>query len=232
MELKEYATEVDVEFVRKAVRAIGKFTTKVSFVWPHNYAHLHNLPLILGRCAIKLDRAAEKCIKVLLELIQTKVNYVVQEAIIVIKVNAEFSDIFIGFDNNGWSFEQDIFRKYPNRYESIIATLCENLNTLDDPEAKVRSPSLVTFCLNSDLDFDIRLPWFGLLENMQKGLKTLMSCWKPFWITSKKRILRCSCNSWLLALSFSLRNQKQPKKLFRYTIACILAIPTQDCAHL
>ena len=90
MELKEYATEVDVEFVRKAVRAIG-------------------------RCAIKLDRAAEKCIKVLLELIQTKVNYVVQEAIIVIK---------------------DIFRKYPNRYESIISTLCENLDTLDDPEAK------------------------------------------------------------------------------------------------
>jgi len=90
LELKEYATEVDVEFVRKAVRAIG-------------------------RCAIKLDRAAEKCIKVLLELIQTKVNYVVQEAIIVIK---------------------DIFRKYPNRYESIISTLCENLDTLDDPEAK------------------------------------------------------------------------------------------------
>ncbi len=59
--MKEYATEVDVEFVRKAVRAIG-------------------------RCAIKLEKAAEKCIKVLLELIQTKVNYVVQEAIIVIKV--------------------------------------------------------------------------------------------------------------------------------------------------
>jgi AP-1 complex subunit beta-1 len=51
----------------------------------------------------------------LLELIQTKVNYVVQEAIIVIK---------------------DIFRKYPNKYESIIATLCENLDTLDEPEAK------------------------------------------------------------------------------------------------
>eukprot|EP01087_Luapelamoeba_hula_P022112 TRINITY_DN7859_c0_g1_i4.p1 TRINITY_DN7859_c0_g1~~TRINITY_DN7859_c0_g1_i4.p1 ORF type:complete len:886 (-),score=168.97 TRINITY_DN7859_c0_g1_i4:206-2863(-) len=90
MELKEYATEVDVEFVRKAVRAIG-------------------------RCAIKLDRAAEKCVNALLELIKTKVNYVVQEAIIVIK---------------------DIFRKYPNRYESIIATLCENLDTLDEPEAK------------------------------------------------------------------------------------------------
>jgi len=90
MEFKEYATEIDVEFVRKSVLAIG-------------------------RCAIKIDQAAEKCIKVLLELIQTKVNYVVQEAVIVIK---------------------DIFRKYPNRYESIIATLCENLDTLDEPEAK------------------------------------------------------------------------------------------------
>jgi AP-1 complex subunit beta-1 len=26
--------------------------------------------------------------------------------------------------------------RYPNRYESIIATLCENLETLDEPEAK------------------------------------------------------------------------------------------------
>ncbi|KAI4503220.1 hypothetical protein M0802_001442 [Mischocyttarus mexicanus] len=52
-ELKEYATEVDVDFVRKAVRAIGH-----------------------------------------------------------------------------------IFRKYPNKYESIISTLCENLDTLDEPEAR------------------------------------------------------------------------------------------------
>eukprot|EP00922_Rhytidocystis_sp_ex-Travisia-forbesii_P021284 GHVS01031196.1.p1 GENE.GHVS01031196.1~~GHVS01031196.1.p1 ORF type:complete len:911 (+),score=148.84 GHVS01031196.1:143-2875(+) len=90
MEFKEYATEVDVDFVRKAVRAIG-------------------------RCAIKLDKAAERCINVLLDLIETRVNYVVQEAIVVIK---------------------DIFRKYPNRYESIISALCENLDTLDEPEAK------------------------------------------------------------------------------------------------
>eukprot|EP01118_Nematostelium_gracile_P010909 TRINITY_DN3828_c0_g1_i1.p1 TRINITY_DN3828_c0_g1~~TRINITY_DN3828_c0_g1_i1.p1 ORF type:complete len:864 (+),score=270.43 TRINITY_DN3828_c0_g1_i1:134-2725(+) len=89
-EFKEAASEVDVEFVRKAVRAIG-------------------------RCAIKLEKASEKCIQVLLDLIQTKVNYVVQEAIIVIR---------------------DIFRKYPNRYESIISVLCENLDTLDEPEAK------------------------------------------------------------------------------------------------
>jgi AP-1 complex subunit beta-1 len=90
LELKEYATEVDVEYVRRAVRTIG-------------------------RCAIKLEVAAERCIKVLLQLIQTKVNYVVQEAIVVIK---------------------DIFRRYPNRYEAIIGVLCSSLETLDEPEAK------------------------------------------------------------------------------------------------
>ena len=31
---------------------------------------------------------------------------------------------------------KDIFRKYPNKYESIIATLCENLDALDEPEAR------------------------------------------------------------------------------------------------
>jgi len=89
-ELKEYATEVDVDFVRKSVRAIG-------------------------RCAIKVEQSAERCVSTLLDLIQTKVNYVVQEAVVVIK---------------------DIFRKYPNKYESIIATLCDNLDTLDEPEAR------------------------------------------------------------------------------------------------
>ncbi len=89
-ELKEYAQEVDVEYVRRAVRTIG-------------------------RCAIKLDAAAERCIKVLLQLIQTKVSYVVQEAVVVVR---------------------DIFRRYPNRYESVIGVLCEALDSLDEPEAK------------------------------------------------------------------------------------------------
>ena len=39
---------------------------------------------------MSIDKAAERCINVLLELIQTKVNYVVQEAIIVIKVGASY----------------------------------------------------------------------------------------------------------------------------------------------
>lgn len=47
--LQRYATEVDVDFVRKAVRAIG-------------------------RCAIKVEQSAERCVSTLLDLIHTKVN--------------------------------------------------------------------------------------------------------------------------------------------------------------
>lgn len=42
----------------------------------------------IGRCAVSLEKAAQRCISVLLELIQSKVNYVVQEAVIVIKVGS------------------------------------------------------------------------------------------------------------------------------------------------
>ncbi|EMF12731.1 Adaptor protein complex beta subunit [Sphaerulina musiva SO2202] len=88
-ELKEYAVEVDVDFVRKAVRAIGQV-------------------------AIKIEECAENAVNVLLELINTKVGYVVQEVIVVIK---------------------DIFRKYPG-YEGIIPTLCQCIDDLDDPKAR------------------------------------------------------------------------------------------------
>jgi len=85
-----YATEIDVDFVRKSVRAIGKL-------------------------AIKIPPASQLCISTLLNLVSTKVSYIVQEATVVIR---------------------NIFRKYPNQYESIISTLCENLDSLDEPEAK------------------------------------------------------------------------------------------------
>ena len=52
-EFKEYATEIDDEFVCKAVRCIG-------------------------RTAIKLPAATERCVTVLVSLIETKINYVVQ----------------------------------------------------------------------------------------------------------------------------------------------------------
>jgi vesicle coat complex subunit len=42
--------------------------------------------IAIGRCAIKIESAAERCVGALLDLIKNKVNYVVQEAICVIKV--------------------------------------------------------------------------------------------------------------------------------------------------
>ncbi|KIW69297.1 hypothetical protein PV04_05179 [Phialophora macrospora] len=88
-ELKEYALEVDMDFVRRAVKAIGQV-------------------------AIKIESASERCVNALLDLINTKVNYVVQEVIVVIK---------------------DIFRKYPG-YEGIIPTLCKCIDELDEPNAR------------------------------------------------------------------------------------------------
>jgi AP-1 complex subunit beta-1 len=89
LELKEYALEVDMDFVRRAVKAIGQV-------------------------AIKIEAASERCVNALLDLINTKVNYVVQEVIVVIK---------------------DIFRKYPG-YEGIIPTLCKCIDELDEPNAR------------------------------------------------------------------------------------------------
>lgn len=88
-ELKEYALEVDMDFVKLAIKAIGQ-------------------------TAIKIETATDKCVTTLLDLINTKVNYVVQEAIVVIK---------------------DIFRKYPG-YEGIIPTLCQCIDDLDEPNAR------------------------------------------------------------------------------------------------
>ncbi len=40
----------------------------------------------IGQTAVKIDSAAERCVNVLLELIGTRVSYVVQEAVVVMKV--------------------------------------------------------------------------------------------------------------------------------------------------
>ncbi|KAL7715827.1 AP complex subunit beta [Entamoeba marina] len=90
VELKEYALSADIEFVRKAVNAFG-------------------------RCALKLEKVADRCVKQLVELIELGQNYIVQEACIVMK---------------------DLFRKYPQKYLPVITKLCDNLSTLDDSNAK------------------------------------------------------------------------------------------------
>lgn len=79
-----------MHFVRKAVRAIGKL-------------------------AIKIESAARECIDALLDLVNAKIPYIVQEATVVIR---------------------NIFRKYPNQYEGIIGSVIQNIDELDEPEAK------------------------------------------------------------------------------------------------
>lgn len=69
----------------------------------------------IGRLAIKVEAAADNCIQALIDLLENKVSYVVQEAIIVTK---------------------DIFRRYPGQYEGIIPKLCEHLDSLDESESR------------------------------------------------------------------------------------------------
>lgn len=90
-ELQNYASEVDIEFARRAINAIG-------------------------RLALKLESIADLCVEALLDIIECRVNYAIQEAIVVIK---------------------DILRQYPSRYEYIIPLLCQYVDSLDEPQAKV-----------------------------------------------------------------------------------------------
>ncbi|CAA17886.1 AP-2 adaptor complex beta subunit Apl1 [Schizosaccharomyces pombe] len=89
-EFVEYASEIDVELVRKSVKCIGYL-------------------------AIKIEERKNDCIDSLIELMNTKVTYVIQEAVIVIR---------------------DILRKYPGSYKSLVPILYENLDSLDEPDAK------------------------------------------------------------------------------------------------
>ena len=64
-----YSSEVDVDFVRKSIKAIGQ-------------------------TAISIESSAERCVNVLLDLISTRISYVVQEAVVVMKVRACFSYLY------------------------------------------------------------------------------------------------------------------------------------------
>ena len=129
--MKEYATEVDVEVVRRSVRAIG-------------------------RCAIKLERASERCINVLLELIQTKVNYTVQEGIIVIKVS-----IIFNFCHEVYVYNE--FSMYRIFFVSILIAM------------KALLPHYVKIWILW-MSQRQKLPWSGLLVNMLNELIMQMSC--------------------------------------------------------
>lgn len=89
-EFAEYSQEVDTEVVRRAVRSIGVLAVRVASVTP-------------------------QCVERLVQLIDSKVNFVVQEAAVVV---------------------QQVLRQYPSSYEAVIAKLCGALKVLDEPESK------------------------------------------------------------------------------------------------
>ena len=89
-ELKEYVLEVDIDFVRKCIKAIGKL-------------------------AIKIEEASDKCVQALYDCLKQKSNLILQESIIVIK---------------------DIFRKYPQKYEALLPELCTGIKSIDEPESR------------------------------------------------------------------------------------------------
>jgi AP-1 complex subunit beta-1 len=89
-ELREYASEVDVQFVKRVVK-------------------------LIGQCAIKLEKAAQRCVETLVELVKTQVSFVIQEAVVALR---------------------DIFRRYPNTFEGAMAIVNENLKSLQDSDAK------------------------------------------------------------------------------------------------
>ncbi|KAI9506796.1 Ap2 clathrin Adaptor core with Cd4 Dileucine peptide Rmeikrllse Q To E mutant [Coemansia spiralis] len=89
-ELKEYAKEVDADFVHRAIQAIS-------------------------RLAICYESAATKAIAVLTELLETKVDHVVQDVI---------------------AAAAEILRRYPGKFESAIPTLCEYMDYAIEPHAK------------------------------------------------------------------------------------------------
>ncbi|KAJ1732562.1 beta-adaptin [Coemansia sp. Benny D160-2] len=89
-ELKEYAKEVDVEFVHHAILAIS-------------------------RVGIRYESAAKKAIGTLTELVETKVDHVVQDVMVAVA---------------------EILRHYPGKFEAVVPTLCEYIDYMAEPQAK------------------------------------------------------------------------------------------------
>ena len=94
MELKEYASEVDIVFARTVVRSIG-------------------------RLAINVESAVDSCVNTLMDLVASKVPYVVQESAIA------FRDILRTY---GRTKQIDV--------KTILPALVENQDNIDDSEAR------------------------------------------------------------------------------------------------
>jgi len=69
----------------------------------------------VGQIAVRIEAAARRCVDILVGLVGGKASYAVEEAIVVVC---------------------DILRKFPGTFESILATVCQNLEHVKEPRAR------------------------------------------------------------------------------------------------
>jgi len=123
----------------------------------------------MGQLAIKLEKASKKCVGVLQKCLATKVPYVVQEAIVVMR---------------------DVFRKYPQTFSAILKDLFMNLKTYDEPEAKAAMIWMIGEYAETFVNTEQILRSFVDTfqdEAPQVQLQILSSCVKQFLRDSKKQ---------------------------------------------
>jgi hypothetical protein len=147
-----YASEVDVDFVRKAVRAVGQV-------------------------AIKIDTAAERCVGVLMDLIETRVSYVVQEAVIVLKVSGP----------SPVAGERNLVLRPLRRIMGRILISTPRTSSGDTLTATRASSRRCAPTSTSWTSQRQRRPSFGLSESMPRRSRMPMSSWAPSSRRSRRR---------------------------------------------
>ncbi|CCJ28759.1 unnamed protein product, partial [Pneumocystis jirovecii] len=95
--------------IYKIIRELKEYTTEIDISFVKKSIQS------IGNLALKFESVTKECVEILMIFIEEKKPYMIQESILAIK---------------------DILRKYPNEYESIVLTLCSNLNNLDDSRTK------------------------------------------------------------------------------------------------
>jgi AP-1 complex subunit beta-1 len=89
-ELDEYCNAVDIGFVKKSIHTLGKI-------------------------AIKIESTVRRVVDILVRLIQSKIDYAIEESIVVVT---------------------EILRRFPGEFESIISIICSNLENIKSSKAK------------------------------------------------------------------------------------------------
>ena len=113
-ELSEYCKEIDVAFVRKAIRAVGQI-------------------------ALKFEATAHACVDVLVKMLQSKGDYAVEEAIVVVC---------------------DILRKYPGRFEKVISKVCSSMEHIKEPPARAAAVGILGEYCDSINNVDVLIDPF------------------------------------------------------------------------